>query len=65
MKKKTYDTRTVGVLAKGGKVLDDLAAMGYVAAELASWVGPISEVVPQEVVGGTTWLLVVLGGTTW
>ena len=31
-----------GVLAREGKVLDDLAAMGYKVAELADWVGPTS-----------------------
>ena len=42
MKKNLRCARTVGVLAKGGKVLDDLAEMGYVIPELASWVGPAS-----------------------
>ena len=37
----------VGVLAKGGKVLDDLAALRYVVAELAGWVGPTTEGVAQ------------------
>jgi len=39
-----------GVLAKGGKVLEDLAEMGYVVAELAGWVGPTSAETAQ--VGG-------------
>ena len=42
----------VGVLVRGGKVLDDLASMGYVAAELASWVGPASPDAPQGVPQG-------------
>ena len=37
------------MLAKGGKVLDDLADMGYVVPELAEWVGPTSAEVPQGV----------------
>jgi len=32
----------VGVLARGGKVLNELADTGYVAPELASWVDPTS-----------------------
>ena len=42
----------VSVLARGGKVLDDLASMGYVAPELASWVGPASPDAPQGVPQG-------------
>ncbi|MFA9436987.1 MAG: hypothetical protein ACEROO_07690, partial [Candidatus Bathyarchaeota archaeon] len=42
----------VVVLARGGKVLNDLSNMGYVAPELAAWVGaPLAEA-PQEVLGG-------------
>ena len=29
----------VGVLVKGGNVLDDLAGMSYQVAELAGWLG--------------------------
>ena len=47
MKKNPQYAHTVGVLAKGGKVLDDLAEMGYVVPELASWVGSASGEVPQ------------------
>ena len=46
-KKTLRCARTVGVLANGDKVLDDLAAYGYVAAELADWVGPTSAEVAQ------------------
>lgn len=35
------------MLAKGGKVLNDLAEMGYVVAELADWVGPTSAELAQ------------------
>ena len=40
------------MLAKGGKVLDDLAGMGYVVAELAEWVGPTSAEVAQATLAG-------------
>ena len=36
------------MLVKDGKMLDDLATMGYEVAELAEWVGPTSAEVPQD-----------------
>ena len=45
---KTYDARMDGVLAQGSKIFDDIADLGYMVAELASWVGPTSTDAPQE-----------------
>ena len=36
------------MLARCGTVLDDLAEMGYVAPELASWIGRTSTEAPQD-----------------
>ena len=51
----------VGMQAKGGKILDDLAAMGYQIAELPQWVGPTSaELAAMEAQGRSK----VGGGTS-